>query len=423
MVDTARNGYPAALFIAPIMPSDSGNGLSMRTGFLLDTYAKRFTIDLVVIPVAGGTTKLTPFVASRVRRATILQTPGPDTHYALIDRIADREARLAAFRLYARPSIAARLRPELKSALLAFAGDASYMLVHVSRLYLADLAGAWMRAGDTRPYLVLDCDEDDVSAYRRFAGIHRKWGHSRLADWALAEADAFKTMAAQLLPRFDLLLAASTGEARLLSTHAQGIAATVVPNVAPGRAVRAAPAQARGRRRDILFLGNMSYLPNIDAALWFAARIWPMLVSAVPFSIRLVVAGSGAPPEIKRLAKRTGIAVVGRFEDVAPLYRHAALAIVPIRAGGGTRIKLLESANYGVPIVATRLGAAGTGFRSGYELLLADSEREFAASCARLLTDGNLAARLAAQAMRKVRRDYDAGRSATRLLCTIGARG
>ena len=71
MADRARNGRPAALFIAPIMPSDRGNGLAMRTGFLLDTYAKRFAIDLAVVPVAGGAKELTPFVEARVRRAIV----------------------------------------------------------------------------------------------------------------------------------------------------------------------------------------------------------------------------------------------------------------------------------------------------------------------------------------------------------------
>ena len=121
----------------------------------------------------------------------------------------------------------------------------------------------------------------------------------------------------------------------------------------------------------------------------------------MPFPVRFVIAGSGAPREVMNLARQPGIVVAGGFDDVAPLYRRAALAVVPIRAGGGTRIKLLESAKHGVPVVATRFGAAGTGLRSGQELLLADTERDFAAACARLLTDGRLASRLAAAGPQK----------------------
>jgi glycosyltransferase involved in cell wall biosynthesis len=95
------------------------------------------------------------------------------------------------------------------------------------------------------------------------------------------------------------------------------------------------------------------------------------------------------------------------------------LAVVPIRVGGGTRIKLIEAAKHGVPVVATRFGASGTGFRSGYELLLADKERDFAASCARLLTDFRLASRLAASARRGILRNFAAGSCSQRLLGTI----
>src|SRR5687768_7040141 len=105
MADSASNGRPAALFIAPIMPSDRGNGLAMRTGFLLDTYAKRFAIDLAVVPIAGGTKELTSFVEARVRRAIVLPAGATDTHFALIGSIAGGKARLAAFRQYGRPSI------------------------------------------------------------------------------------------------------------------------------------------------------------------------------------------------------------------------------------------------------------------------------------------------------------------------------
>ena len=125
MADPASNGRPAALFIAPIMPSDRGNGLAMRTGFLLDSYAKRFAIDLAIVPVAGGATTLTPFVEARVRRAVVLPAVAPDTHFTLIGSVADAKARLAAFRQYGRPSITARLSDELERALLGFSGETS----------------------------------------------------------------------------------------------------------------------------------------------------------------------------------------------------------------------------------------------------------------------------------------------------------
>ena len=420
MGDTERRGPPSALFIAPIMPSDRGNGLAMRTGFFLDAYAKRFAIDLAVVPVADGTKQFTPFVDARVRRAAVLPL-ARETHFALISGIADSKAQLAAFRNYGRPSIAAWLSPELERALRDFVADVDYDLVHVSRLYLGSLAATWMGAKSGGSCLVVDCDEDDASAYRRLARLYRNWGRGRRADWAEAEANAFNALAARWLPTFDLRLAASAGEARLLSAHANGVEVAVVPNVVRLSTSRFAPYPPPGGRRDIVFVGTLGYLPNIDAALWFAKRIWPRLRAAVPFPLRFVIAGQGAPREVMNLARQSGIVVQGSFDDPAIVYRGAALAVVPIRAGGGTRIKLLESVKYGVPVVATRFGAAGTGFRSGRELLLADNERDFAACCARLLTDGKLASRLRAQALRRVRLDYEARSIAAGLLGKIAA--
>ena len=221
-----------------------------------------------------------------------------------------------------------------------------------------------------------------------------------------------------------------------LEDRAGDAAIAVIPNVAPSSAAGMPRPQMREGRREILFVGNMGYLPNIDAAMWFATRIWPRLRSALPFPSRFVIAGNGAPREVMQLARQPGIALAGPFEDAGRLYRRAALAVVPIRAGGGTRIKLLESAaqgvpivatrikllesaTHGVPIVATRIGAEGTGFRSGRELLLADNEQDFASSCARLLTDSKLASRLVAGARGKVRRDYAAARAAKGLLDRI----
>lgn len=423
MVASGKKERPNALFVAPLMPSDRGNGLAMRTGFLLAAYAQEFDVDLAIVPVAGGATEITPYVAARTRRAAVLPLGPPDTQFSLVSSVANDEKRLAAFRQYGRPSMAARLGAAMQQALMAWAASASYQLVHVSRLYLSGLATAWMHGESEAPYLVLDCDEDDASAFRRLAQLERKWGRHGRAAWLEAEAEAFRALQGQWLRRFDLLLAASTGEARLLGDRVPGKGVKVVPNVIPANALRWSARRMQPDRRDIIFVGNMSYLPNIDAVMWFASRIWPRLRSAVPFPIRFVILGAGSPREVSGLARSPDIVVAGGVEDVGPHYGGAALAVVPIRAGGGTRIKLLESANYGVPIVATSFGAAGTGFRSGHELLLADGERDFAEACFKLLIDRKLACRLAQQARRMALRDYDGGRRAGRFLAVIGAAG
>ena len=171
MVASCKKERPQALFVAPLMPSDRGNGLAMRTGFLLDAYAQEFDVDLAVIPVAGGVTEITPYVAARTRRAAVLSLGPPDTQFSLVSGVVNNEARLAAFRQYGRPSMAARLGAAMQQALMAWAAFASYQLVHVSRLYLSGPTQAWTQGESNAPYLVLDCDEDDASAFWRLARL------------------------------------------------------------------------------------------------------------------------------------------------------------------------------------------------------------------------------------------------------------
>ena len=199
--------------------------------------AKRYAVDLAVVLVAGGRISAHAFRqsadAARHRPAAWRSRHAFCTAW----QPANPEARLAAFRHYGRPSITARLSVGLERTLLGFTDDTSYRLVHVSRLYLASLAATWMPSGMRPLCLVLDCDEDDARAYRRLARLNRNWGRDRLAAWADAEADAFKALATQWLPRFDLRLAASSSEARWLGARVGRTGITVIPNVVPGSAV------------------------------------------------------------------------------------------------------------------------------------------------------------------------------------------
>jgi glycosyltransferase involved in cell wall biosynthesis len=406
---------PRLLFLSPLVPAGGGNGLAMRTGFFLDAYAGFFDVDLAVIPVADTRNVMTDFPRMRAKRLRIFDRVAADSHSALIWAIADPAARLAAFRQYGRPSLAARTGAEAQRALAEWTGGTLYDAVHVERLYLAPLAEPWIALpASSRPRLFIDCDEDDAETFRRLAAIERRRHREQAAAWKEAEAEAFAALASRVLSRFDLAFAASSSEASSLS--ARGAEVFVAPNVVPMMATPHVARRARNRKeRTVLFVGNMGYLPNDDAALWLLDRIWPRLRRAVRGRLRLLFVGSDPSPALLRLARRQGVQVTGTVAEMAPFYRSADLAVVPIRAGGGTRIKLLEAAAYGVPIVSTRFGAGGTVFRHGHELLLADSEAGFARACADLLRHRGRAARMAARARRKALLNYNAARWARRV--------
>ena len=390
---------PRLLMLAPVMPSDRGNGLAMRAGFFLDTYARRFVVDLVVAPVAGSA-EVSAFVRCRAERIVILDLNQPDSYYRLVTSVRDPATRLEAFRRYGRPSLAACVGPACH-ALGGLAAENRHSVVHVSRLYIAELATPWIDKGDDRPRLVLDCDENDALVYGRIAAMQRREDPAAAA-WSEAEGDAFAAFAAAWLVKFDVVIAASQKEARSLSAF--GAPARAIPNV-----VAHAPMIRQRRSREyfsVLFVGTLSYPPNADAANWFIARIWRRLARALNQCVHLTLVGANPGPLMARQSMQRGIEVTGSVADVSRYYREADLVVAPLRAGGGTRIKIIEAAAHGVPIVATAMAAEGTSFRHGVDILIADEETTFLRSCILLARNRTLSARLARSARTKVNRDY-----------------
>ena len=103
-----------------------------------------------------------------------------------------------------------------------------------------------------------------------------------------------------------------------------------------------------GPRQDVVFVGSMDYHANIDAVTYFAKTAWPALRERRP-EWRFVIVGSRPAPEVVGLANEAGIVVTGTVEDVRPYYRKAALVVVPLRVGSGTRLKVLEAMAAGMP--------------------------------------------------------------------------
>lgn len=137
----------------------------------------------------------------------------------------------------------------------------------------------------------------------------------------------------------------------------------------------------------LLFVGLLSYPPNIDAVLHFANNVLPLIRAEVPEAKLHIVGRHSDGPDIEALQALPGVVVTGEVAEVGPELARAAVSVVPIRYGGGTRIKILESFAHGVPVVTTTVGAEGLDAAPGRHLLLADGVTEFAAACVRLLQD------------------------------------
>ena len=144
----------------------------------------------------------------------------------------------------------------------------------------------------------------------------------------------------------------------------------------------------------LLFVGSLSYEPNADAVEHFADHVLPRIRARVPDATFRVV-GRNAPERVRRLATRPGIELIGEVASISPQFAEAALSVVPIRFGGGTRIKILDSFAHSVPVVTTAVGCEGIEAAPGEHLLVADTPEQFADACTALLTDAARRALLA----------------------------
>jgi glycosyltransferase involved in cell wall biosynthesis len=200
----------------------------------------------------------------------------------------------------------------------------------------------------------------------------------------------------------DLVLAVSEEDASCLRELDRDIAVTVVPNgvdVTPPRELERRPAEPAR----LLFAGTMDYRPNVDGIEWFVREIWPRLEVD---GIALDIVGRDPVPSVRALAG-SGVSVVGSVPSMAPYLSAAAAVVVPIRSGGGSRLKVLEAMASGVPVVSTSVGIAGLAATPGVHHLCADDPEAFAEAIRRTLADPAGAQERARAARALVESTYD----------------
>jgi glycosyltransferase involved in cell wall biosynthesis len=198
----------------------------------------------------------------------------------------------------------------------------------------------------------------------------------------------------------------------------------VVPNgVPPGRlriaAPRAsAPSSAGGPIR-LLFLGQLGYPPNVQAARYLARVVAPRLARLEPRA-EIVIAGRAPSRKLAALLGAVpNLRLVADPPDVAPLLAEADLMLVPLFKGGGTRLKVLEAWAAGLPVVATPRAVEGLDARSGTDLLVASGARSLVAAALEALREPRLYARLSAGGLARIERDYAPERLAPRICALL----
>jgi glycosyltransferase involved in cell wall biosynthesis len=159
---------------------------------------------------------------------------------------------------------------------------------------------------------------------------------------------------------------------------------------------------------DVFTMGSMHYPPNADGIRWFACEVFPLVQSVLP-AATLIIAGKNPPKDLVQLGsdERRRIRVLGYVPDLLPFLARAAAVVVPVRAGGGMRVRILEAFSRGVPVITTTVGLEGIEAVPGQDVLVADEPARFADMLLRLMQDESLQARLAAGGRRLAEERYD----------------
>lgn len=226
----------------------------------------------------------------------------------------------------------------------------------------------------------------------------------------IQQAAKMRAFEAALVNKFSVCLTVSDEDRRILCNLSQKTNIEVVTNGVDMEYFKASPlrVQSLSNQKDVLvFTGSMDWLPNIDSIEYFCNSILPLIWQNKPNTVFYVV-GKNPPKKILTLQNSDSrIIITGSVADVRTYMDKAKVFVVPLRIGGGTRLKIVEAMSYGIPVVSTRIGAEGIEAKDEKHLLLADSSGEFAEKVCRLIGNSTLRSDIAINARQLVEKQYD----------------
>jgi polysaccharide biosynthesis protein PslH len=300
--------------------------------------------------------------------------------------------------------------PALQPALDRLQQQSRFDIVNLEFPYLAHFRLRGSPPGTPPPRLVIDTHEIAYDLVRQFARSSPSLSRKVYAalNWRKLRSEELSAFRSA-----DGICACSSDDEKRILAEVGAARTVVIPNAADVDFFQPRPSDPSGDGHTIVFFGLLSTLPNIDGLLWFLKDIWPRIRAAKPLA-RLKVLGKHAPESVRSQAS-AHVEVVGFVEDLRPHLASAAALVVPLRLGGGTRLKIVEGMAMGKAIVSTTLGTEGIAAVPGRHLLIADDAAGFAASVVRLLDEPALAGQLGAAARTRAVERYAWSVAATTL--------
>ena len=341
---------PSLLYVCPVIPALAGNGLAMRAGAVLEALAERYRLSLLTVPMFGEVDR----EISQCLREICANVVTIPYHADTVRRIQEAGAAYSA---------------------------SNFAIVHVFRLVTVQFAKPYLKNPGTKRFL--DLDDIESKTHRRIAALCRATGNIAEADKEAAQAKRVELLEIAAFKMFDRIYVCSENDRRELSERTSREVVVLRNVIRLPEAVTDPGAQPPFR---FLFLGTLGYYPNEDGIRYFCTEVLPLIRERALTQCTVEIVGAGKSGALQNLTDDT-VRLIGAVPDVRPVYERCHAMIVPIRAAGGTRIKILEAFSYRRPVITTSIGAEGLDAVPGTHLLAADTPQDFADACLRVMSD------------------------------------
>lgn len=380
------------LFISPRQCWPTLSGAKLREYHFLQALAKEAQVTYVYFSENGENARIQdrlPFCEE------VVEVPRPKT-YGIWNVVRGAVGRWPL-------SVLNYTSGAMAAALAALKG--SYDLVHLESIHVTRYRGLLARSPTIPNRFVYSWHNIESELMRRYAAAASSRARSLYAKQTACKLERIEKEI--LRTAFGHVVCSEREREHLLWIAPRARIVTVENGVNVSYFEKSGDERAESRRR-IVFVGKMDYYPNIEAAKHFVARIWPMVTRRLPGAM-LTIAGSDPVKAVRALNEVAGVNVTGTVPDLRPYYRDALAAIVPLRDGGGTRLKILEAMAAGVPVISTKMGAEGLDLEPGRDILMAqaDEPTEWVAHLKWLAEAPEERAKIVARGMHLVKTRYD----------------
>ena len=374
----------------PLLPADTGG--KIRSLQIFSRLAKRAEVHAI----SQADPELDTDVVEEMRRMFASYTPvywketPSNSRGFYIDVVKNQLSPLPYF-------IAKFCRPQFMQALQALAES------HRFDLLLSDFLQTATTALDLpiRPRVIF---QHNVEYLLR----QRKWQTENmpLKKWVFAaEWKKTQRIEARVCRSFDHVIAVSEEDRRTFEQEFGVHHVSTIPTGVDGEYF--CPQAIPPKSARLVFVGSMDWYPNEDGVTWFLHEVYPRIRRDVP-AASLTIVGRRPSSRLKAVAMdQPGVTLTGRVMDVRPYLAEAEVVVVPLRVGGGTRIKIPEAMAMGKAVVSTRIGAEGLPFHDGREIMLQDDPEKFARDVTALLRDASRREAIASAARKRVVRDHN----------------